>query len=206
MPNDTRLNYKNSSKFYLLLCELHNPWIHGYSSVYSDPKIYTHYIVLERFDGPTKMSIYDLFDQEEYSTDTEYDSDDSDFGVDTIYNSQAKNIYQTAKQWNKKYRHNMSNYNNNHPSIRNYKHIISRPNYIKPEIAEYITLPTQEVVAILKTFWIRIIQRAWKKTYHSRKNVIRKRCCPGAISTFQLTGKWPEHCSHLPGLKGLLAV
>jgi len=204
MPNDTRLNYYNKSKFNLLLCELHNPVIHGYSSMHSDPTIYTHYIVIERFDGPTKMSLYDLYDQAEYDTDVEYDSDDSDNDITTIFSSNTKNIYQTARQWNKAYRYNMQRYNKKHPTIRNYKNIITRENYIKPEIAEYITLPTQEVVAILKTFWICIIQRAWKKTFCLRKNIIRKRFCPGAISTFQLTGKWPTHCAHLPGLKGIL--
>lgn len=198
MPNDTRLNYQNNSKYYLLLCELHHPQKHGFSSVYSDPKIYTHYLVLERFDGPTKMSIYDLYQQEEYTTDTEYDSDDSDAGVDTMF--RPKNIYQIAKQLNKLHIRT----NHAHPTIRNYKNIIAKSNYIKPEIAEYIVLPTHEAVAILKTFWIRIIQRAWKKIFQIRKDVIKRRCCPGAISTFQLTGKWPSSCVHLPGLKGLI--
>jgi hypothetical protein len=52
-----------------------------------------------------------------------------------------------------------------HPGIRNYNSIISNINYIKPEIAEYIILPTQEAIAILKTFWLRIIQKKWKKVF-----------------------------------------
>lgn len=204
MPNDTRLNYRNISKFYLLLCELHNPKIHGYSNIYSDPNIYTHYIVVERFDGPTKMSLYDLYDELEYNTDIEYDSEDTELGVDTIHNSQLKNIYQTAKYYNKIYRERVERNNSIHPSIRNYKNIVLKQNYIKPEIAEYIILPTQEAIAILKTYLIRIIQRAWKRVFQIRKEILRKRCCPGAISTFQLTGNWPEHCKIIPGLKGLL--
>lgn len=202
MPNDANLNYYNKSKYYLLLCELHNPYIHGFSQMFSDPKIYTHYIVLERFDGPTKMSLYDLNDEVDYHTDNEYDSDDDSYnGVDDIF--RPKNIYQNAKIYYKKY-NRLITIPLNHPTIRNYKNIISRPNYIKPEIAEYIILPTQESIAILKTFWIRIIQRAWKKIYGQRKDILKKRCCPGAISTFQITGKWPEHCRKLPGLKGIL--
>jgi len=203
MPNDLRLNYYNKSKYNLLLCELHNPHIHGYSKIYSDPKIYTHYIVIERYDGPTRMSLYDLYENLDYYTDTEYDSDDSYTGVDDIF--RPKNIYQNAKKYNKKYNsETMSPLALKHPTIRNYKNIISKSDYIKPEIAKYIILPTQESVAILKTFWIRIIQRTWKKIYKLRKEVLRKRCCPGAISTFELTGKWPEHCAYLPRLKGLL--
>jgi hypothetical protein len=36
---------------------------------------------------------------------------------------------------------------------------------IQPEIAECIILSGGEFVAILKTFWIRIIQRKWKKVF-----------------------------------------
>ena len=56
---------------------------------------------------------------------------------------------------------------NKHPLIRNYKNIISTPNYIKPEIAEVIYLQGSECVAILKTFWIRIFLRICKKKIHN---------------------------------------
>lgn len=169
---------------------------------YSDPKIYTHYIVIERFDGPTKMSLSDLYNEVDYNTDNEYDSEDSDNGIETIFN--PKNIYQYAKIYNKKYLIYNSHHIVKHPTIRNYRNIVLNSNYIKPEIAEYIILPTQETIAILKTFWIRIIQRTWKKIYFLRKNIIKKRCCPGAISIFELTGKWPKHCEFLPGLTSML--
>jgi hypothetical protein len=45
---------------------------------------------------------------------------------------------------------------NNHPLIRNYKNIITKANYIKPEIAEIFYLSGDECISILKTFWIRI--------------------------------------------------
>jgi len=38
---------------------------------------------------------------------------------------------------------------------------------LHPEIAECIILTGGETVAILKTFWIRIIQRKWKKVFRS---------------------------------------
>jgi hypothetical protein len=47
-------------------------------------------------------------------------------------------------------------------TIRNFAKIICNKNYIKPEIAECIILPTGETIAILKTFWIRIIQKVYK--------------------------------------------
>ena len=62
-----------------------------------------------------------------------------------------------------------------HPIIRNYRNIIEKPYYIRPEIAECFYLPTNECVAILKTFWIRIIQRVWKRLLKERKQIIKER-------------------------------
>ena len=86
----------------------------------------------------------------------------------------------------------------NHPIIRNYYKIVSNPNYIQPEIGEYIILPTQESVAILKTFWIRIIQRRWRKIYQARQRLIKERSTMGALRERQLTGQWPRHLRQWP--------
>jgi len=61
-----------------------------------------------------------------------------------------------------------------HSTIRNYRNILTSPNYIKPEIAYCICLAGGEEICILKTFWIRIIQRTWKTIYKSRKEIITK--------------------------------
>jgi hypothetical protein len=50
-----------------------------------------------------------------------------------------------------------------HPYIRNYNHI--NTNILNIQIAEKIILKSGECVAILKTFWIKIIQRRWKKIF-----------------------------------------
>jgi len=50
-----------------------------------------------------------------------------------------------------------------HPYIRNYNHI--NKNILQIQIAEKIILKGGECVAILKTFWIKIIQRTWKKVF-----------------------------------------
>ncbi len=51
-----------------------------------------------------------------------------------------------------------------HPMIRNYKKVAISGN---PEIARVIQLPTQEMVAILKTCWLRIFQKKWRRVRHS---------------------------------------
>jgi hypothetical protein len=95
--------------------------------------------------------------------------------------------------------------NQTHDIFRNYKQIITRENYIKPEITECIYLNTGHYVAILKTFWLRLIQRKWKNIIKERKNIIKKRCNLKSLKHREVTGKWPEDCLRFPQLKGMLS-
>ena len=76
---------------------------------------------------------------------------------------------------------NMNRYelNNNkeldHPCIRNYKKIVSKLNFTNLEIIEtkVVNYPQDEsneliYVSILKTFWLKILQRKWKKYYKKK--------------------------------------
>ena len=209
----TVIQHNEKNKHYLMLCELHHPLIHGKNKD-SDPYIERHFLVNDRFDPRTGISYYcldeldELDEFEEYDTDNEYISDnDENNNQNRLINLNDVMIFL------KEYYSNPANSNpanlhpvvlGNHPTIRNYHNIISRPNYIKPEIAEYIILPTQEAIAILKTVWLRIIQRKWKKVFAERQDIIKKRRLNASISSREIYGKWSQPCSNLPGLKGML--
>ena len=75
---------------------------------------------------------------------------------------------------------------------------------MKTEIAQCIILPSQHNISILKTFWLRLIQRVWKKIYNERKNIIRKRSNPKAIFYREICGRWPDDCVRYPYLRGML--
>lgn len=193
-------NIKN--KYYLMLCEIHYPGIHGKTDT-SDPNIESHYLVYDRFDPNTGISLNDI-DEDYYETDDEYDlNSDDEYETNKIVKIEdsikgLKNIYLKRMNFD----------NNNlelHPTIRNYFNIISRPNYIKPEIGEYIILPTQEAVAILKTFWLRIIQKKWKKVFRERSNIIIRRSMLSNLLIKETNGQWPDCCLYLPGLRGMLS-
>lgn len=94
--------------------------------------------------------------------------------------------------------------NGEHNIYRNYRNIISRPEYFKPEIAQCIYLESQHCVAILKTFWIRLIQRKWKKIFKERQRVIQERCKLKSIKYREIYGKWPNSCYYWPTLEGML--
>ena len=198
MQNGSR-DVKN--KNYLMLCELHYPGRHGKTED-SDPNIENHYLVYDRFDPKTGISFCHLDEYQELDTDNEYDSDDD------MEERQLVNLNNEVNFLKEMYS-NPANFNPQyfgiHPTIRNYHNIILNPNYIKPEIGEYIILPTQEAIAILKTFWLRIIQKKWKKVFQERKNVIRQRCYLSNLSIREIRGRWPSSCYNLPGLKGMLS-
>jgi hypothetical protein len=96
------------------------------------------------------------------------------------------------------------NNNSNHTIYKNYRNIISRPDYFKPEIAQCVYLESLHCVAILKTFWIRIIQRKWKKICAERNRVLKERCSLKSIKFREINGKWPISCIYFPTLKGML--
>ena len=169
-------NY-NNSKYSLVLCEIHNPQMHGFTAN-SDPNICGHYLMIGEFDFDSFIC----------------GDPDNLLSMEGTIDSFNENL--TLLMRNSRYHY--------HPTIRNYKNIVLRENYIRPEIAECVTLSGNERVTILKTFWIRIIQRAWKRIFRERYNILIMRMNVRSLFIWQQTGKWPLHCRNLPGLRGML--
>ena len=57
-------------------------------------------------------------------------------------------------------------------NIRNFVKIILDPDYIKLDIIEIKYLDSGECTACIKTFWLKILQRKWKKKFDKRKKII----------------------------------
>lgn len=95
--------------------------------------------------------------------------------------------------------------NKNHNIYRNYKQIINNPNYIRPEIIECIYLNTGHCIGIIKTFWIKLIQRRWKNVFKERKLCLSRRSNPNALKYREIYGKWPNNCLINPDLNGMLS-
>ena len=113
-----------------------------------------------------------------------------------------RNLY---KSYNARYSRLLLNTMSDHLVIRNYKNIISSKNYIKPEIAECLYLNgDEEFVSIIKTIWIRLIQRTWKKIYKLRKQVLSNRCRINSLHYRERHGNWPTSCNYLPTISGML--
>ena len=66
-------------------------------------------------------------------------------------------------------------------------------------------LETQECVAVLKTIWIKLIQRKWRNIVQARREVMRKRSRPATLHFKEINGRWPDECLNYPSLKGMLS-
>lgn len=90
----------------------------------------------------------------------------------------------------------------------NFDYIINTLGYnrndVRLEITECIYLPSEYCISIIKTHWLRLIQRTWKRIYKERKNILMKRYNPRSLKYREIYGKWPNDCIYLPQLKGML--
>ena len=143
------------------LCELHCWRIHGGDSELG------HYLLISTYPDLTSPENNSY---NEPNSDT--DSDDEE-----------ENIFQDAVLHNDYYQ----GMENTPPHfIRNYHKIIKRPNYIKPEIMQVIILETGEHICILKTCWLRIFQRMWRRKYLRFLSIIKN---IDNINMCRLTGR-----------------
>ncbi len=199
-------------KFNLILCELHLPSLHGKTNN-SCPHIESHFLLIDKFDGLTGVLLDEYNGYNGYVTDSDHDSFDSDLEderdidpADDFDDDNNPNYINSLKAIQQLYSIEYSNMRSiSHPIIRNYSNIIRRADYIKPEIGLCIELHTHEQIVIIKTMWLKIIQRKWKKVFAERKRILKERCLPAALYSRMMTGKWPAHCIVLPGLNGMLS-
>ena len=57
---------------------------------------------------------------------------------------------------------------------------------------------------VIKTFWLKIIQRKWKKIFKLRKEMLSNRLQLSSMHHREIHGNWPISLRVLPGLVGLL--
>ena len=191
------------SKNKIVLCEIYHYAIHGRPEKINKDVI-GHWIVIDHFDNVCPLEVTGPLGG--YDSDGSYWSDDwfeDDIPInDAMEMHQAKYIsYINSHQLERK----------KHPTIRNYLQIVSKSNYIQPQIAEIVQLNNgnDEIfyysVAIIKTHWLRLVQRNWKRVFKERKRIISLRGNPRALYYREVHGKWPNNCIHYPYLNGMLS-
>jgi hypothetical protein len=159
--------------FKIALCELFHPFIFG-KDENSDKNIDGHFLVINSY---TRNYFINNNEEEEEEEDDDDDGDDDDGDDDEyeeyeetipLYNSNIFEIVEKDITYLKTpgTRKTLPNINHpliNHPLVRNYRHIVEHG--LRFEIAHCIVLSGGEYIAILKTFWIKIIIRAFKNAF-----------------------------------------
>ena len=168
------------SIYVLGVCELFNENIHGFVEGQSSPEIYYHYFMRN------EIQIQEFYEE-----------------IDEIEDMCERfNYYYSNRICRIPY------YYLHHP-IPNYQ-IIVRNNrqknyeYIKPEIIERIILSKGgESIAIIKTFWLRIVQRTWKKVYSKQREIWNQRRSIGSILNREICRA--KEYEYYPTLRGMLS-
>ena len=154
--------------FKLAICELYNPDLHKYMGL-NDVEISSHYMVTSTL---TPEEFYNNIYEDEIAI--------------------LKECYLIWLNPSAIVGNNMVN-----PLIRNYLGIIDSGNYIKLDIVK-INYYGVELVATIKTFWLRLIQRKWKRIYQERTHIIERRMRVGSLRQRERTGKWRNDANTLP--------
>jgi hypothetical protein len=159
--------------FELALLELYMPLKHGILQPNDASKVYGNYIVIERIP------------------------------IDKFYN-QVKKITKQIKLLKKDYNNyvNKLKYEMNltslHPFIRNYEEIIKNPKHYKIEIIQPTIISIGEnewdfySTAVIKTHWVRLIQRRWRCFLKTRNIEVKKMV---NLRHREITGRFPEQCT-----------
>ncbi len=163
------------NKNVLLIPEIYNQYFHG-KTLDSDPNIEGQFLVLQSFYLNQSSIMSDFF-------------------------KYANNL---CKFYKKYYEKNYYDSSLPHKLLRNYNNIIKTPNYLDLQIGKIHYLKGDECVCVIKTIWLKLIQRSWKRVYKIRKLIMQRRCRPDSIMYRQFSGKWPNNCNFMPSIRGML--
>lgn len=177
------------NKYNLVVCELFNRYIHGYCED-SDKSVEDHYLCVHVLRD---RRIFDTYDS----------SEDEDNDIFANINSYEPHIYDIVDLHGAYYASRSRATHRPHKFIRNYDNIISRHNYIQPHIGQVIYLSSGECVAIIKTIWLRLVQKCWRRVYNQKKIVISRRRSLDSLKHREVHGKWPNNCNYLPSIYGM---
>ena len=154
------------------IVELFHPQIHGENDNIKNNYLFMYGIKSKYFLNSKTFVNLSLLSMGENDCNCETcHEEDND-----IFKSITKNKFpfEIIKKDLKCYRQQFNDYlkNNileNHPSIRNYKNIITKPSYMNIEIVQKKLLETGETIAIIKTCWLKIFQRKIRSVINKKK-------------------------------------
>ena len=161
----TQLN-KIKPLFKIVLCELFHPFIFG-KDENSDKNIDGHFLVINSYTRyipeEEEEEEEDEDEEDEYEEYNEVGGTFTPLYDNNIFEIVEKDISYLNSPGGRKTLPNINHPLINHPLVRNYRKIVKQ--CLRFEIALCITLSGGECIAIIKTFWIKIIIRKFKNAF-----------------------------------------
>jgi len=145
--------------------------------------------------------VEDIFDDEEIFLDSEYEDGEYFIGLPCLMRSQTREwILQVAITPKSLFRYD-------YKSVMRYLTEYSVTRIYNPvtHIMKLDISNTGSYNVILKTFWLKIIQRSWKRVYRTRQSFVLDCKNPNSLFYRQLHGKWKNNKQY-PGIRGMLAL
>jgi len=192
----------------IVICELYHEYLHGTDNA---SQLNGQYLVIDTFNNfyeetdNESLSNTDTESNESESNESDSESNNDD---DSLFEEDNYEILSLCLQLHReKYQEMLvtPHFVSSRPKIiRNYINMIRNPLYIQPQIAECHYLINRECVCVLKTFWIRLVQRTWKRIYKERKEIFQRRRIISSLKHRELTGRWPHGLHVMPSVYGML--
>ena len=163
----TQLN-KIKPLFKIVLCELFHPFIFG-KDENSDKNIDGHFLVINSYTRYIPEEEDEEDDEDEDEEEEEEYEEYNEGGTFTplydnnIFEIVEKDISYLNSPGGRITLPNINHHLINHPLVRNYRKIVKE--CLRFEIGLCITLSGGECIAIIKTFWIKIIIRKFKNAF-----------------------------------------
>jgi len=85
-----------------------------------------------------------------------------------------------------------------------YFYSVLRPPVPKISIYSLSVLPDGSYSVILKTHWLKIIQRNWKRVFNARNEFLLKRRSVQSLYNLQISGRYPAGLNSMPSIHGML--
>lgn len=161
-------------KYQIAYCELYNPFLCGFTAD-SSRDIHYHYMVIHSISS-RKLT---------HMLNKPYSVLDKYANMRYSYLSPVVSAYANV-------------------NIKNYISIATNLSQYYPQIVQKVRLPGKEDVAIIKTMWLRLVQRTWKRVFRERQRILKKRASGKELLVRERSGKWSVSASTLPGLQGML--
>ena len=152
------------------------------------------------YDSETEEMIERIYFHEQDFLDSEKEDKLYYIGNNKISNDKQYILYANAVTPTTFFRFNI---NHIQSYLLDYSIFVTKPNI---DIMQLFILDDYTYTVVIKTHWLRIIQRHWKTIYSQRKYCLNKRKQIRTLMYFERNGRYPYDCDFMPGLYGMLSA